>query len=315
MRVAVLINPTSGRGRGAMLGPLIADALKAEGHEPRVAQVGRSAPVEALYWALDEADVAVIAGGDGTLHHATPMILQFGAAIYHFPLGTENLFARRFGMRADISTLTCAIAHGARTRADVATVTMHTPVKGGAANGEGFRRHALLMMGIGPDGGIVRAIAATRTGPISHATYLLPSLGQFMRPMLPTLSVTVDGVSLLEKRRGWLIVANCREYGGRLDPCPAASMHDGLLDVAFFPASNGVSATLWAARARTRTSRWPLPVHGASVIATGRLVRVQSAEADPAWQIDGEHGEHLSGAMDATIGVIPDALSVLVPRR
>lgn len=313
MRVAILVNPTSGRGRGAMLGPLIADALRAEGHAPRVAQVGRSAPVEPMYAALDEADVAVIAGGDGTLHHATPLIMQFGAAIYHFPLGTENLFARRFGMRPSIPTLVRTIAQAKRLRVDVATVTMHTPLRAGSPNAEGLRRHALLMMGIGPDGGIVRAIASARTGPISHATYLLPSLGQFMRPALPTLSVSVDGVPLVENRRGWLIVANCREYGGRIDPCPAASMHDGLLDVVFFPASNGVSATLWAARARTRTSRFALPFLGASLIATGKLVRVQSADADPAWQIDGEHGEHLAGPMDATIGVIPDALSVLTP--
>ncbi len=313
MRVAILVNPTSGRGRGAMLGPLIADALRAEGHVPRVAQVGRSAPVEPMYAALDEADVAVIAGGDGTLHHATPLIMQFGAAIYHFPLGTENLFARQFGMRSDIPTLVRTIASAKRVRIDVATVTMHTPLRAGSPNAEGLRRHALLMMGIGPDGGIVRAIASARTGPISHATYLLPSLGQFMKPSLPTLSVSVDGVPLVENRRGWLIVANCREYGGRIDPCPAASMHDGLLDVVFFPASNGLSATLWAARARTRTSRFAWPFLGASLVATGKLVRVQSTDADPAWQIDGEHGEHLAGPMDATIGVIPDALSVLTP--
>jgi diacylglycerol kinase (ATP) len=325
MRVAVLVNPTSGRGRGVMLGPLIADALKAEGHEPRVAHVGRAAPIEPLHDALHEADVAVIAGGDGTLHHATPLIMRFGAAIYHFPLGTENLFARRFGMRADIPTLVRALAGAKRVRADVATVTVHTALKGaelgvsglGASDGggpvEGLRRHALLMMGIGPDGGIVRSIAMSRTGPITHATYVRPSLAQFFRPTLPTLSVTVDGVALLEKRRGWLIVANCREYGGRLDPCPDASMHDGLLDVAFFPASNGVSATMWAARARTRTSRWAWPLLGASVVATGKLVRVRSEDTDPAWQIDGEHGEHLAGAMDATVGVIPNALDVLTP--
>lgn len=315
MRVAILINPASGRGRGALLGPLIADALKAEGHDPVLAPVGRSAPIEQLHAALDRAEVAVVAGGDGTLHHATPVIMRFGSAIYHFPLGTENLFARRFGMRADIPMLVRALAAGLRVRADVATVTIHTPRKGDSANAEELRRHALLMMGIGPDGGIVRAIAAARTGPISHATYVLPSLGQFVKPALPTLSVTVDGVPLMENRRGWLIVANCREYGGRIDPCPEASMHDGLLDVAFFPASNGLSATLWAARARTRTSRWAWPLHGASKIATGRLVRVTSSESDPAWQIDGEHGEHLAGPLDATIGVLPDALSVLTPTR
>lgn len=313
MRVAVLVNPTSGRGRGAMLGPLIADALKAEGHTPRMAQVGRSAPLEPLYAALDEADVAVVAGGDGTLHHATPLIMQFGAAIYHFPLGTENLFARRFGMRADVPTLIRALASSVRSSVDIATVAIHTPRRGGGS--DTLRRHALLMMGIGPDGGIVRAIAASRTGPITHATYIRPSMAQLVRPTLPTLSVTVDGVAMLEDARGWLIIANCREYGGRLDPCPDASMHDGLLDVAFFPATSGISAAVWAARARMRAARSRWPLLGASRIATGRVVQVRSADVDPAWQIDGEHGEHLAGAMDATIGVTPRALDVLAPQR
>lgn len=315
MRVAVLVNPTSGRGRGTLLGPMIADALRAEGHEPLVAHVGRSAPHEPMHAALDGAEVAVVAGGDGTLHHATPLIMHHGAAIYHFPLGTENLFARRFAMRADISMLARSLVEGKRVRADVASVTVHTPRRNAASGTEGLRRHALLMLGIGPDGGIVRAIAAARDGPITHATYLEPSLSQILRPSLARLSVSVDGRALVENRRGWLIVANCHEYGGRINPCPDASMHDGLLDVAFFPASNGVSAGIWAMRARTRTSRWSWPMLGACVVATGTQVRVRSNEVDPAWQIDGEHGEHLDGAMDATIEVMPDALGVLTPAR
>lgn len=297
-----------------MLGPLIADALRAEGHEPRLAHVGRAAPLEPMHAALDGADVAVVAGGDGTLHHATPLIIRAGAAIYHFPLGTENLFARRFAMRADIPTLVRAMAGNTRVRADIATVSIRSPRRD-APDAELLRRHALLMMGVGPDGGIVRAIASARTGPITHATYVMPAFAQMFRPSLPTLTVTIDGTPLIQSRRGWLIVANCHEYGGRLNPCPDASMHDGTLDVVFYPATSGLSAAFWAARARTRTARLTLPAFGPSLVGAGKVVEIRSDDLDPPWQIDGEHGEHIDGPMHATIGVSPDALTVLTPAR
>ena len=317
MRVAILINPSSGRGRGAALKSPLSAAVRAAGHEPIVAQVGRNASSEDIERALKNAQAVVVCGGDGTLHHATPMLLRAGAALYHYPLGTENLFARHFGMRPRHSALLDALALNVRTRVDVATITVHSPtmsasggknadtrIVAGKNNNESIRRHALLMVSIGPDGGIVRRIAAMRTGPISHATYVVPTLREVIKPSLPVLDVEVDGTSLVAGRAGWLVVANCREYGARLNPCPRASMLDGMLDVVFFPANTGAIAGAWAVRSRLRCAQ-------NAVRAKGKLVRIASQGNDPPWQVDGEDGEHGVGPFEATVSVMPGVLEVL----
>jgi diacylglycerol kinase (ATP) len=310
MRVALLVNPTSGRGRGERIAEVIARALREAGHDVAEALVGRGRPSGPIEAALRRADAAVIAGGDGTLHHATPQVQAVGAAVYHVPLGTENLFARHFGMKADARMVVRALA-APSTAIDVAALTI-APATGTT---EPLRRQALLMLGIGPDGGIVRDIAARRRGPISHATYIAPSLRQLGTPSLPRLTIEVDGKRVVDSRRGWLIVANCREYGGRLDPCGMASMRDGALDIVFLPAESGVSAAVWAARALTRSLDLGLPMLGRAVRCAGALVRVTSADEDPAWQVDGEHGEATRGAFEAVVRVMPGALRVLgVPR-
>jgi diacylglycerol kinase family enzyme len=76
-----------------------------------------------------------------------------------------------------------------------------------------------------------------------------------------------------------------------------------------------VSAAVWAARALTRSLDLGLPMLGRAVRCAGALVRVTSADEDPAWQVDGEHGEATRGAFEAVVRVMPGALRVLgVPR-
>ena len=143
MRVVLVYNPRSGRGLALGASRSFAEALSDLGHEVKVLEAGSG---EDLRTAAEGTDAIVIAGGDGTLHHAVVELLDAGKGadtskvpgLYHLPLGTQNLFARELGMTADPLHLHRLMTTGRPRSLDV-----------GLCNGRAF----LLMCSVGPDSG------------------------------------------------------------------------------------------------------------------------------------------------------------------
>lgn len=289
MRVAILANPSSGRGRALRVARELREAIGFAGHEVEECSAREPASVEAV----KRAGLVVIVGGDGTVHHQLPALSGSGAALWHAPLGTENLFAREFGMTLDSAALLRAIERG-----EIATID------GATINGRWFA----IMAGVGPDSSIVARVAAARTGPIRKLSYLGPSIAEFHRPNLPVMSIDVDGRRVVDARRGFVVVANSRQYGGRINPARGALMDDGLLDVVFFPCSSRVRALSWTVGCRVGrqgASRWLVSEHATSAVVT--IEESQGAKL----QLDGEFAGNASGELD--IRVRPAALKVLLP--
>jgi diacylglycerol kinase (ATP) len=277
--VAVVINPKAGRGRGVGLGLQLDAALRGAGHEPTIIDIGPGFD-ERLREAAAPGGAVIVAGGDGTLHHALPSLLGSPAPVYHFPLGTENLFAREFGMRASVPAVLAALAAG-RTRL----------IDAGEAGVHGRARAFSLMVGLGPCAGVIRRLSAARNGPISHLSYVGPVLAELARPFIPTLTIEADGRRVVEARRGWAIVANMRQFAMRLDPAADADPADGHLDLIFLPCEGGMGALWWTLRARARRL-----AGGEGVVLTrAREVVVRGEHDSPAFQMDGEEGGSLDG--------------------
>lgn len=299
MKIVVLSNPASGKGEAAGLAEGIGLALATDGHAVEQLRIGPGTDLAAR---LGGADALVLVGGDGTLHHALPALMGSKVPVYQAPRGTENLFAREWGMDAQIATLRRALARREVVDADV----------GIATTGDGTERAFAIMCSVGPDAGIVHRGAAARRGAITKWSYVAPALGQALRPQYGKLSVAVDGREVVNGRRGLLVVANSRQYAARLDPCVRACASDGVLDVVFFPWGVAVATVLWAAASRLRLHT-KLP---GVVYATGASVTVvnHGATSAPA-QMDGEAAgavEGLGAGGAWTLRVRPGALRVLV---
>lgn len=282
MRIVLRYNPLAGRGRAAAIADAAESRLARDGHQLRRVPVSKSDPA-ALGRALDgrgdehaggPADLLVIIGGDGTVHHALPDVLARGTPVYHLPLGTENLFARQFGMPLDVDRLAAAAQRPEVTRVDA-----------GVCNGAPFA----LMCSVGPDANVVHRLARTRRGRISHLSYLAPALAEVLRPRFPLLRLAVDGRTVVDGRRGLLVVANSRQYALRIDPAARAGITDGLLDAVFFPASTSLRVLAWALSSRLRR-------HLANpnlIYTTGAHVRAENldptaGDTGALYQIDGE---------------------------
>ena len=242
---------------------------------------------------LETVDLVLAAGGDGTVRMVAESACRTETPLYQVPMGTENLFARTLGMRADHGMIIDAIEGWRVDRLDMIDV--------GGSRG-------LLMVGFGFDAAVVCDLAARRSGPISHWTYLPIVLRQWWRWRAASMQVAVDGRVIATDHAGLCFICNSREYGGGFNPAPDASMQDGLLDLVLLPARSRLGILRWMLKAfRGRHLEDAQAIH-----VQGHSIEVSSV-TEMHWQIDGDPPGDLSSVDHLELRVIPDSLPVLMP--
>ncbi len=296
-RVVLLHNKASGRGEAGRVMHQVVDAVRAAGVVVDAIPVGPGTDIRTIQHALAGASAMIVAGGDGTLHHALPAAISAGVPVYQLPFGTENLFAREFGMCQSADRLARSIVRRTLATVDVAT-----------CNGRPF----VLMCSVGFDANIVERVAAARTGPITRMNYVGQSVREAFSPRIPTLTIRVDGEELVTSAPGMVVIANSRQYAARLDPAPNADMTDGRLDVVFFPHSSSLSLGLWGVLAMVRAHTLTRDL----VTARGSRITVHADSPSP-FQLDGEHAGHIhpqvTDSRELALEIQPAGLRVLVP--
>ena len=301
LRVLILFNPVAGSGGSARLAAgLDVDLrrLAGEAGVPLEIERAETRAEPADLWLdarLRSVDLLVVVGGDGAVRLAAPAAIRCAVPIYHYPAGTENLFARDFGMRPDPGMLLDAI-RGRRTRS----------IDVGRVEGELL----LVCASMGLDAEVSKDLARNRGARISHLSYLRPILRQLgrWRSSRPSLEVEVDGATLGPADPGLVIVGNSRQYALRLDPARTADHADGLLDVIQLPARTISGLLLWLVRCR-----WGRQMrHRSARHARGRTIVVRSL-LPAAVQIDGDPAFDGEERTRIEVVVEPAVLAVLLP--
>lgn len=292
MRIVLLHNPRSGRGRNAGVVTQLISDLAASGIEVDAVVIDRSLTAESLAAQARGASALVVAGGDGSVHHAAPAAIAAGVPLYHYPLGTENLFAREFGSRANVEHLLGALARGRTMRADVA-----------ACNGRLF----VLMLSVGFDAHVVERVASGRASGVRRSDYVRHALAEIGNLRLPPLTLTVDGRFVAREEPGLVIVANSAEYAARLNPCLDARVHDGQLDILFLPYRSTLRLAAWSASVALR-----MHAHAKEArTARARSVQITSPAHRVPHQLDGESSPGRDAPLSLSIAVQPRQLLVL----
>lgn len=296
MKIAILFNPISGTGKALAAAENLKRGLEADGVDVRLRPTERRPTAEWLGPALKGMDALVVAGGDGAVRMAAPESARARVPLWHAPCGTENLFARAFGMRTDPRSLARALVAG-KTRA----------IDLGRADGEHFN----IMASVGFDAEVVHMLAARRTGAISHLSYARPIL-ELARSWRPSdLSWTIDG-EREELGPGLVVVGNLREYGVRLNPTPDAQPDDGLLDSVFLPARNALELLGWVPLLRLGLAgRFVIPSSNYRA-RRGREIRLEAAPA-ARLQLDGDPSGAIAPVVSRRFWTEPGALPVLLP--
>ncbi len=223
--VAVLVNPTVGRGRHRGLLPAVLQKLAAAGRPVEVvaADSGAQAPAACRAALAAGASALVAVGGDGTVHLGLQAVAGTPVPFGIVPAGTGNDIASNLGLPAgalDAAEALAGALRAGRTRAvDLGLVTL----SGGDV------RWFAGVLGAGFDAVVNERANGMRfpRGPRRYDVAILTELAR-LRPRgyklgLDGVTTPVDAVLVA--------VANTACYGGGFRISPDADPTDGLLDV------------------------------------------------------------------------------------
>jgi diacylglycerol kinase (ATP) len=244
-------------------------------------------------------DVAIAAGGDGTIGQVVNGIAGTQTALGVIPVGTANVWAREVGLpygtplhQDSVQDAVEILAEGQPRVVDL-----------GRVNGTYF----LMWVGIGFD---AQVTAEVETRPevkrrFGLLFFTITALTKALNLKGTRAGIVLDGERL--SQRVLLIVAsNIQLYGGIMRIAPMASMNDGLLDICIFRGYSGLRAYIHfvSILLGTHTRNPEITYH------QGRRMTIETSRPLPV-HLDGD----VIGTTPVEIEVVPHALHVIVPRR
>ena len=215
--IALLVNPTAGKGNGARLVQPVVARLQAGGASVHVI-TGRDAD-EGFDLARDRVaagvDGLVAVGGDGLVNLALQVVAGTEIPLGVIPAGTGNDIARAMDLPLDDPLAAADVVTAGRLRA----------VDVGRAAGRWFA--GVLSSGFDS---MVNERANRMTWPRGRARYNVAMLAE-LRTFRPVpFTIELDGVPW-QTDAMLVAVGNGSSYGGGMRVCPGASLEDGLFDV------------------------------------------------------------------------------------
>ena len=287
--IALLTNPTSGKGRGRRTAAIAVPRLTEAGFD--VQQLAGRDADEALDLArkavADGVENLVVVGGDGMVHVAVQALACTGTNLGVIPAGTGNDVARYLGIPRADTQLAADVVVGSRVR----TIDL--------ARTSGTYFVTVLASGFDSK---VNERANAMSWPRGQSRYSLATLAELrVFEPLPYV-IELDGV---ERRLDAMLVAvgNGESFGGGLRITHGASLDDGLLDVVII-----------GPMSKARLVRvYPMLFSGKHVgIPEYEHHRVRSVTVAAPGISAYADGERI-GALPLTVDVVPRALRVLVP--
>jgi YegS/Rv2252/BmrU family lipid kinase len=238
------------------------------------------------------AGLIVVAGGDGTVNEALDGMVHTPVPLGILPLGTANVLANELGLPAGLEEAAEALAACRPERISVGMVRF-----------AGDRpRHFLLMAGAGLDARVVSHVNRSLKARLGKLAYWIASLNLAGRA-LEEFAVQAEGAAF---EASFALVSKVRNYGGDFEIARNVTLLDDRFEVVLF-----------AGRSFARYGKYLLGValkraagmRGVTVLRASRVELSAPAGRRVHVQVDGE----LAGCLPATLEIVPDALTLLVP--
>ncbi len=285
--LALLTNPTAGKGRGALARAAVLPRLRDAGFAVRdlVAGDADEALEQARAAVADGVETLAVVGGDGMVHLAVQAVAGTGVPLGIVPAGTGNDVARYLDLpRRDPVAAADRIVAGRVRTLDLA---------------RSGHRWYVTVLAAGFDA-VVNERANAMTWPRGQMRYNLATLAE-LRTFEP-LAYTLDLDGVQRRLEATLVaVGNGPSFGGGLRITEGAVLDDGLLDVVIIkPISKPELVRTYPKLFRGTHTRHPAYEHH-------RVRRVTVAAAGIVAYADGER----FGALPLTVECDPGALRVL----
>jgi len=179
---------------------------------------------------LEKPDVAVLFGGDGTIHWHLAELVDLGVPLLVIPCGSGNDFARSLGIRSmrDSAEAFRRFENDGSTLRSIDLGVICTE----SATGPGRGHYFCCVAGVGIDGNIARRANRLPSWLRGRGGYAISAPREFIRfKPFPRMKVSVNGNSGTSKPTILAAVANTPMFGGGMQIAPHANLDDGKLDL------------------------------------------------------------------------------------
>jgi YegS/Rv2252/BmrU family lipid kinase len=297
-RIAIIYNPNAGGLLGSNRARLDAavDCLRSAGREvelrpttgPNMAgELGRAA-IERGF------DLILAAGGDGTINEVLNGIVGSKVVFGVLPSGTANVLANEVGLSGRPDRAAAELLDAVPVRVAVGVIDQVGQP----------HRYFLLMAGIGLDARIVSELDLELKKKVGKLAYWHGGLRQLGREM-PRFRITVNG---REHVASFALISRVRNYGGDFEIAKSVRLTDNDFEIVIQERDRSVDVVRFLMAVLLNRLK---STSGISVIRAGRAV-IGPLNGNPVHaQVDGE----AIGALPATISIVPDAVTLLLPKR
>jgi len=239
-------------------------------------------------------DLILAAGGDGTINEAVNGIAGSPVLFGVLPAGTANVLANEIGFSNRPDHAARQLLHAVPVR--IALGALEKPGQP--------RRYFILMAGVGLDARIIYELDLELKGKLGKLAYWHGGWRQFGRPV-PRFHLAVNGSDYCAS---FALITRVRNYGGDFEIARNVLLTHNDFEVVIFQNRQ------WQDYLRFFGAILTNRLYTAKGVAVVRATQVEvSAPEDQRIyvQTDGES----VGVLPATISIVPDAMTLLMPKR
>jgi diacylglycerol kinase (ATP) len=240
------------------------------------------------------ADLILAAGGDGTINEVINGLAGSDVLLGILPAGTANVLANEIGFSSRPDQAAKQLLDAVPVR--IALGSLEMPGQP--------RRYFALMAGVGLDARIVYELDLNLKGKLGKLAYWHGGFRQFGRPV-PRFHLCVNGSQYCAS---FALITRVRNYGGDFEIARRIRLTDNDFEIVVFQNHE------WQDYLRFFGAVMTNRLHSTNGVAIARATRVEvSAPEDQRIyiQTDGE----AVGVLPAAISIVPDALTLLLPKR
>ncbi len=216
--IGIVVNPSSGEGKGQAFSELAGRILSEQGTEYKVYFSSAPGDIKKKTKAavMDGADCIALVGGDGSLNEAVGEIACTGIELLLIPCGTGNDFARALKLPKDPMDAFRKQLFGKKALIDCGKVNGRFFVN---VSGSGFDVDVLKRF---------EELKQTMAGQKAYRKAVIDVISNY-KPFSP--KIIIDGKPVPDAKYAIAEIANGQFFGGGMKVAPDASVNDGLFDI------------------------------------------------------------------------------------
>jgi diacylglycerol kinase (ATP) len=175
---------------------------------------------------LEQADLAVIFGGDGTVHRHLSELVELEVPLLVVPCGSGNDFARALGLKS-VRDSAEAFRQFASAGDNLHSIDLGLICEPNVAT----PRYFCCVAGVGIDGNIAARANRLPQWLRGRGGYALSAPPEFIRFAPLPMRISMNGTLAPPQPTILVAVANAHAFGGGMKIAPRASLCDGKLDL------------------------------------------------------------------------------------